>query len=883
MKKAGEFLNKEAVIEQFNDYFINENRVEHLESFSYNLPISHIKSININSIIIGRTSIDIPESITENAAASNTVLDAYKNTENNIYYMDSIHKKYYRLGSDINLEEFNLKENEILQFKFNHHQSDDLEFYFIVIEFSSEKGIVARKYSELNHTRLLPGSQTDYLQVFLVPVNQGFIYNIEFNAVKKNMNILKNYFFKMDKDILYNPDSRIMMKKNDENLLVSSPDIDKNFVYFSYGIQNNSFNKLPEKSLVSINSKNLYKITTPYKLHDEIDFIPTVIEYNKHGKTNLIKLTSGSDFIRFQKDTNAIRLSYRFTGVGTVEIHPINIIEYETETPYEIVEWNSRYEIDKYMKTIKSLKDLRMAVIMDEFTYHSYKYEADLFRLTIDNWKNEISSFMPHFIFVESSWHGNNGDWSKKIAYVTEEKHSDIKELIKFAKSLDIPVVFWNKEDPVHYDHFIHTAKLCDYVFTTDQDRVDDYKVACNHENVDVLQFAAQPVNHNPLKIQKERVDGISFAGSYYALREERSEDMNRLFRASIPHNLYIYDRNYEYTRNGERLNFLFPEEFRQYILGTLPFYEIEKAYKGYKYMININTVKTSPTMYARRVYEGLASGTPIISNYSLGMKKQFGDIIGYADNTNELAGHLAKLNDNPSEYNKVKQLGIRRVLAEHTYEQRLLQIAAVLGYEFTLEEKTVTFIAFVENKDEMSSIIEKFEGIIYSNKQLIITITGEIKDYSILNKNISVMNIERLTENFETLFKLVNTDYISLLDKNDYYAPNYLKDLMLAEQYTDAAIIGKSNYFVYQNKKVVEINENSEHEYTDNLNISASIIRLSLFSNFNLNDTFKYIKGIKDIAELSYLGFKIYSNDKMNYIKNGMYLNKDIQNRIEI
>src|SRR5699024_10503246 len=117
------------------------------------------------------------------------------------------------------------------------------------------------------------------------------------------------------------------------------------FVYFSYGIQNNSFNKLPEKSLVSINAKNLYKITTPYKLHDEIDFIPTVIEYNKRGKTNLIKLTNDSEFIRFQKDTNAIRLSYRFTGTGTVEIHPINIIEYETETSYEIVEWNSRYEI----------------------------------------------------------------------------------------------------------------------------------------------------------------------------------------------------------------------------------------------------------------------------------------------------------------------------------------------------------------------------------------------------------------------------------------------------------------------------------------------------------------------------------------------------------
>src|SRR5699024_304409 len=146
-------------------------------------------------------------------------------------------------------------------------------------------------------------------------------------------------------------------------------------------------------------------------------------------------------------------------------------------------------------------------------------------------------------------------------------------------------------------------------------------------------------------------------------------------------------------TKKGERLNFLFPEEFRKYILGTLPFYEIEKAYKGYKYMININTVKTSPTMYARRVYEGLASGTPIISNYSLGMEKQFGDIIGYSDNEEELNNYLRMLNENESEYNKVKQLGIRRVLSSHTYEQRLLQIAREIGYELEGIASNITFI----------------------------------------------------------------------------------------------------------------------------------------------------------------------------------------------
>lgn len=869
-------MDKQSVVEEFNNYFVNQNRIKSVEDLAKNLPLKKISGLNKNNIIIGRTSIKIPEYILENTTENETEIDAFTNNESKIFHVDPQYKKYYKLGNDININEYNLKENEILKFKLKSDTYNDLNFHFIIIEFSLEKGIVSRKYSKLDDVRLLPNEETKFLRVFLVPENSGFIYNIEMNIAKENMLVISNTFLDLNTEVLYNPDTRVMIKDNKDDLLISVPELNKNFIYFSYGIQNNSFNKIPEQSLVNINTKNLYKLTTPFHLYDEVDFTPTVIEYNNEGKTNLIKLSNESAFIKFQKDTNVIRLSYRFTGTGKVKILPINIIEYETETEFEIFEWNSRYEIDTHMKTIKTIKDLRMAVIMDEFTYHSYKYEADLLRLTFDNWKNEIKSFMPHFIFIESSWHGNNGDWSKKIAYVTEEKHSYIKELISFSKLLDIPVVFWNKEDPVHYDHFIHTARLCDYVFTTDQDRVDDYKAACNHENVDVLQFAAQPVNHNPIKIQKERVDGISFAGSYYGLREERSKDMNRLFKAAIPHNLYIYDRNYEFTKKGERLNFLFPEEFRSYILGTLPFYEIEKAYKGYKYMININTVKASPTMYARRVYEGLASGTPIISNYSLGMEKQFGDIIGYSEDVNDLENYISNLNHDDSEYNKVKQLGIRRVLSEHTYNKRLLQVASKLGYEFTYKEDKVTFTAFIDNKNSLTSAIKIYEEIVYSNKEMLIIVKENINDYCLLDKNITVINENHMIDHFETLNKMIETEYYSPININDFYAENYLNDLVVAVQYTRADIIGKQNYYMFNNEMLKEVNETAEHEFSDSVNINSSILKSNLFSNLNLQESIKYLKNEKDISELRYLGLKIYSNDKMNYIKDGIMISDE-------
>ncbi|WP_411843712.1 glycosyltransferase [Salinicoccus sp. HZC-1] len=874
-------MDKISIVNQFNDFYINENQISHIEDLSRDMPVSEIDGLNPNQIIIGSTMIDIPDSILESADKKNIDIDAYLNPDEKIYYVNNSFKKYYKIHQDISLENYKLNQNEILNFNFEYNEFESLGLKFIIIEFSESKGLISRQYNQLNNVKILPHTDTKFIRIFLKPENAGFIYNIDFDISVKKMNVINNYDLEVNSGIIYNPEQRVVIRDENEMLEIEVPELDKNFIYFSYKIQNNSFNKIPESSLIKVNPENLYEVYIPFILHDEVDFTPTIIEYNGNGKTNLIKLSSGKEFIKFQKDTTVIRLSYRFSGSGKVKTGNVLIKEYEGENDFESVKWSSRYEIDTHMKTLQNIKDLRVAVIMDEFTYHSYKYEADLLRLSFDNWKNEMTSFMPHFIFIESSWHGNDSEWTKKIAYVTDEKHSYIKNLISYAKYLDIPVVFWNKEDPVHYDHFIETAKLCDYVFTTDRDKVENYKLDCNHENVDVLQFAAQPRTHNPIKIQKERVEGISFAGSYYALREERSMDMNRLFKAAIPYNLYIYDRNYEYTKKGERLNFLFPEEFRKYILGSLPFYQIDKAYKSYKFMININTVKYSPTMYARRVYEGLASGTPIISNYSLGMENQFGDIIGYSEDEGELKNHLAKLNEDDSEYNKVKQIGIRRVLSQHTYSKRLLQIATNLGFDLSETIPEVTFVSFIENTSMIDKVEKIFNRLKYTNKKLLIIVKDDVAGYSTLKNNITVISRLNIIKYFMTLDQIISSEYIAILDRNDFYGENYLEDLILATLYTEAEIIGKSNYYSNENGTLKQTNQTGEHEYTGIININASVMESEVFSNLSLEETLDYLMGKKLISDLRYLGLRMYSNDKMNYVKNGDLLEDKLKDKV--
>ena len=64
------------------------------------------------------------------------------------------------------------------------------------------------------------------------------------------------------------------------------------------------------------------------------------------------------------------------------------------------------------------------------------------------------------------------GDWENKITKDERSDRSILFEILKYCKENKIPTVFWNKEDPVHYNNeyggsFSDTAKNFDYIFTS--------------------------------------------------------------------------------------------------------------------------------------------------------------------------------------------------------------------------------------------------------------------------------------------------------------------------------------------------------------------------------------------------------------------------------
>jgi hypothetical protein len=117
----------------------------------------------------------------------------------------------------------------------------------------------------------------------------------------------------------------------------------------------------------------------------------------------------------------------------------------------------------------------------------------------------ELAASAPELLFIESAWRGKDELWGNKVGHTS----SELQGIVEWCRRRKIPTVFWNKEDPVHFETFLNTARLFDYVFTTDIDCIHRYKAALGHERVFLLPFACQPKIHNPIE-KYERKDAFA-------------------------------------------------------------------------------------------------------------------------------------------------------------------------------------------------------------------------------------------------------------------------------------------------------------------------------------------------------------------------------------
>lgn len=455
--------------------------------------------------------------------------------------------------------------------------------------------------------------------------------------------------------------------------------------------------------------------------------------------------------------------------------------------------------------------ELRIAAVLDPFSASSFAPECSLELLEPSRWADQIRNHNPHLMLVESAWTGQSGEWKGLV----ERASPEIRLLVMSCRRAGIPTVFWNKEDPLHFGAFLETARLFDHVLTTDSDCVPRYRRLLGHDRVGIMPFGVQTAIHHPISAQPRQASSV-FAGAWYGRMPDRSRDFTRSADAlALAAELAIYDRSNGHGDSHQR----FPRRYQSMLRPAVTYGETGDVFRGHLIGLNLNTIKSSPTMFARRALELAACGTTVYSNYSLGLQLLLADSVVASDEPERLLKEAwAELRNPDAKHYRVRRLqALRTVMKEHTWAHRLQLLGEVaLGGKLPRPDFSLAVVGRVSDQRELGRICEAFARQNVAGASLVLDAPAEL-------------SIPEPATRLED-WNVSGVDWVALFHPDDYYGPHYLSDLVMAAKWELGDYVGKGAWHRLVEGRVTECNAENEYRFVGSLALRRMIFRSRVF-----------------------------------------------------
>lgn len=542
-----------------------------------------------------------------------------------------------------------------------------------------------------------------------------------------------------------------------------------------------------------------------------------------------------------------------------------------------------------------SFPNIRAAVILDDFSMACWQGEFQTTLVEPDRWRAQLTDEAIDILFVESAHAGNYGSWYGKLKNI-DGFNSEIGALVSWCKQQGIPTVIWNKEDPAHFEDFIETAKLFDVIFTTDSNMVAEYERLAPKARVDVLPFAAQPNIHNPARNARSmpgirnprwQKGDIVFAGTYFTQKfPERREQLDLLLpaaaRAAEKHQ---YQFNI-FSRQGKIDNrYRFPKKLEQYVVGSLPGKKMLSANYEHKVFLNVNSVVTSPSMCARRLFELPACGAAVVTTPNPATDNFFDASEVSTVNSPETAeSTIITMVNSPELRERMVHRAQRKIWNNHCYSHRARTLlkAVNLDSKAPVKPELISVICSSNRPENITHLLEQFARQVNVTHELILVTHGfkiSDKDFHNLvgNHKLPLESLQlidapsswSLGECLNAAVEEAQGSFVAKFDDDDIYLPHYLEDMRNTVIFSDADLVGKQASYAYVEKydALVLRRPECEHLWANFVAGPTLFGPRSTFANtpFEKRNTGEDTAFIKSVLKA---GGHIYSSDRFNFIQ---------------
>ncbi len=378
--------------------------------------------------------------------------------------------------------------------------------------------------------------------------------------------------------------------------------------------------------------------------------------------------------------------------------------------------------IANYIAKNLSKFNIKLKIINSEIFHEALNYIKNIFSIK----KLEINTTNSFLNFISDLILNEIEEFKPDILFGVAQSPIGIK-VLNYCKNKGILKIFWFMEDYKLFTYWKEFAPFYDFYFTIQKEKFFNELEKIGVKNYHYLPVAAEPSIHKPLNLTEEEKkyygSTLSFVGAGYYNRRI-------FFRNLIDYDFKIWGSDWE----GEVILKDFIQENGRRVLPE----EYVKIFNASLININLHSSTYLPGVDPEgdfvnpRTFEIAATNSIQVVDrrkYLPELFKENEEILVFSD-INELKDLIDNIIRNPYKYNKIAERGYRRVLNEHTYEHRVMEIFYNIGFKLektSFIEGTPDFYFFkFDSIEDIADYINKKEKI--NDEEKIFLLMNELK-----------------------------------------------------------------------------------------------------------------------------------------------------------